>query len=544
MIIEIEDGTKLELPDGSTPDQIDDVIGSYKQTAAPITKAAASKPGLARTVFDQGMQGATANFADEATSALAAIPVAIATGQSIPSAYRAGQALSKEQLGNQQEQRPITSLASQIGGGLVTGGAAASTKPGAMVANSLGSGMGKGGPLAQRALRLLAKTGIGGVTGAASGGLYGAGAADAGERINAAKSGAAIGGAIGAAVPAAGAALGAGVGAVLPKADEGLLEVGKLAQKYKIPVSVDELTSSRAVKNVQKISQELPLSGQAKFRDKQMEAFNRAITKSFGVDANRITPEVMDKAFKQVGAEFDNLGKGKTFVLDNNFSDNVAAILDDAAINSTDDAVKNFKKGLDRVYKNANPDGTISGEKLSFLRSNINGLARKANNPDTVELLKDLENAVIDVMTAGDDVAKEALSQAKYKYKNLLAIEPLAQKAKGGNISPTQLANRVSRIYGRQYTRGKAGELGDLARIGSELLPELGGSDTAQKLGYMAGTIGAGALDMGATAAGLGINRAGQALINRNPALVNKMIEKGAQKSLPAPTVQQLIGTP
>lgn len=540
-------GQKLGVPDDATPEQIDEVLAHHRQSTAPQAApdvAATQDPGLARTVGSQALQGATAGFADEITSALAAVPVSIATGMSVPEAYRAGQDLSKAQLQAQQEQRPVVSTVSQIGGGIATGLAGAGTKAGAAVASRLGSGVfPQARGLAGRAANLLSKAAIGGATGAASGAVYGAGTAQPGERTEGAKQGAITGGAIGAAVPVAGAALGAGVGAIAPKADEGLVEVGKLAQKYKIPLSIDELTSSRAVKNVQKISQELPFSGQAKFRDAQMEAFNRAITKSFGVDANRITPEVMDRAFKQVGSEFDKLGKGKTFVLDQNFTDNITAILDDAAINATDDAVKNLQKGLERVYKNANPDGTISGEKLSFLRSNINGLARKANNPDTAELLKDLENAVIDVMTAGDDAAKEALSQAKYQYKNLLVVEPLAQKAKGGNISPSQLANRVARIYGRDYTRGKAGELGDLARIGSELLPELGGSDTAQKLGYMAGTIGAGAVDMGATASVLAANRAAQSLINRNPALVNKMLQGGA-KQLPAPTPKPRITPP
>lgn len=563
--VRMPDGVLVNFPDEMPKDQIRSMIATKFPDAVP--KAQAPMPSAGKTVFDQAMQGATFGFADEITDPIGAMIASAAmklnkptlsAGPALPltedvrrglnpsigDIYGNARETTIQELKTQQEQRPVLSTVANIGGGLATGLAASGTKAGTALASRMGTGLfPQARGLAGRAANLLSKSLIGGAAGASSGALYGLGSAEPGQRTEGLKQGAAIGGAIGAGVPLAGAAIGAGVNAALPKADEGLVEVGKLAQKYKIPLSIDELTSSRTVKNIQKVSQELPFSGQAKFRDAQMDAFNLAVSKSIGQNSRKITPELMDKAFKQVGAEFDQLGKGKTFVLDQTFTDNIQTILDDAAINATDDAVKNFQKGLERVYKNANPDGTISGEKLSFLRSNINRLARKANNPDTAELLKDLENAVIDVMTAGDDVAKEALSNAKYKYKNLLAIEPLAQKAKGGNISPTQLANRVARIYGRQYTTGRAGELGDLARIGSELLPELGGSDTLQKAAYLGAAATGGFFEPITVGSTLAANRALQGGINRNPRLINRMLQSG-QAQLPAPAAKPRITPP
>lgn len=563
--VRMPDGVLVNFPDEMPKEQIRSMIATKFPDAVP--KEQEPMPSVGKTIFDQSMQGATSGIADEITdligtmiasaamklgkptlSAGPALPLTEDVRQglnpSVGNIYAGARDTTLEELRTQQEQRPVLSTVANIGGGLATGLAASGTKAGTALASRMGSGLfPQARGLAGRAANLLSKSLIGGAAGASSGALYGLGSAEPGHRTEGLKQGAAIGGAIGAGVPLAGAAIGAGVSAALPKADEGLIEVGKLAQKYKIPLSIDELTSSRTVKNIQKVSQELPFSGQAKFRDAQMEAFNMAVSKSIGQNSRKITPELMDKAFKQVGAEFDQLGKGKTFILDQNFTDNIQTILDDAAINATDDAVKNFQKGLERVYKNANPDGTISGEKLSFLRSNINGLARKANNPDTAELLKDLENAVIDVMTAGDDVAKEALSNAKYKYKNLLALEPLAQKAKGGNISPTQLANRVARIYGRQYTTGRAGELGDLARIGSELLPELGGSDTLQKAAYLGAAATGGFFEPITVGSTLAANRAMQGAINRNPRLINRMLQSG-QTQLPSPAPKARITPP
>jgi hypothetical protein len=381
---------------------------------------------------------------------------------------------------------------------------------------------------------------------------YGAGDAEPGKRIEggiqAARTVAPIAGGIAAGVPLAGAAL----GAAAPKIDEGLRDVATLARKYKIPLSFDQISSSRALKNAQKVSQELPFSGQSGFRSKQLSAWNKAILKTVGLDADKFTKKNLDKAFTQVGKEFDDLGKGKTFVFDDNFSRTLDSIRQDASATATKDAIDNFNNVVEkRVLPNADSAGNISGEKLGKIRSEINRLARKASNIDTKELLHDLENAVIDVMTAGDDAANGALSSAKQKYKNLIVIEPLAAKGKGGNISPSLLNNRVSKVYGRSHTRGNAGEIGDLAQIGHELLPELGGSDTLQKSLYAAGGLGAAggvianpAVGLPAVAAattGVGVNRALQSGLNRNQKLIDRALKPGLSSLIPPPPESALI---
>lgn len=374
---------------------------------------------------------------------------------------------------------------------------------------------------------LALRSGKGAVVAAPISGLYAAGETE-GDRGEAFLSGSGLGAAIGASLPVAGAALST-MGAALPKVDVALAQVGKLAQKHNIPVSFDQLTSSRPIKNVQKVSQELPFSGQEAFRDKQMASFNKAIFKTIGMDADKFTPEVMDKAFSKLGKEFEILGAGKKFQFGDDFVRILDAIRSEAQDIYTKDSIQNFESVVGKALKEADGQGYISGEKLNKIRSNVNSLARKTKNQETKELLHDFENVLIDTMTGGNEAEKKAFNLTKQKYKNLLAIEPLAAKAKGGNISPSALSSRVSRIYGRQYVRGKAGEIGEIAEVGRQLLPELGGSDTTQKMLYAGGALGAGVLDAGLTASTLAGNRLMQSGIFRNQPLMNIAIKNADQ---------------
>jgi hypothetical protein len=389
----------------------------------------------------------------------------------------------------------------------------------------------RGGKVAKDA-GTLAKTGNialqsakGATVAAPTAGLYAAGEAQPGERGEAFTSGAGLGAAVGGALPVAGASLGAAGSAIIPKVDEGFIEVAKLAQKYNIPLSVDQISRSRALKNVQKVSQELPLSGAPGFREQQMKKLNRALFKTVGIEADRFTPKTMNKAFEQVGLEFDRIGKGKTLQFDDDFVRKISVIKDEAQDISGADAISNFTSMAEKLLKEADDTGAITGEKLNKFRSKVNAAARKTNNYDTKVLLHDLESLIVDKLTDGQEDLIKGLAQAKQRYKNLLVLEPLAAKAKGGYISPALLNDRAYRIYGREHLRGKSGEIGDLARIGSELLPELGGSDTAQKLLYAVGTIVGGTANAPLTAATIAGNRALQAGYLRNQALVGKMIK-------------------
>lgn len=338
------------------------------------------------------------------------------------------------------------------------------------------------------------------------------------------------------------AAKGAGkvVSAVLPGIDEGLQDVASAAIKRDIPLSLDQVSNSRAIKNLQKLSQEAPLSGQAGFRDYQLSQWNKQIFKTVGVDADKFTPANMDLAFSKVGGEFDAITKGRNFKIGGDFVDNIAQSLDEIESTLGKEAAESYQKEALRVINDFKGD-EISGELIARQRARINALARKAG-PGQKEALLDLENNIVDGITSGDPAIEAALSQAKQRYKNLIVLEPIATKSKGGNISPSLLNNRVASVYKRSYTRGQAGEIGELARIGYELLPELGGSDTTQKV-LTAAAIGAGVTNpatIALTGGAVGLNRLLQSGVNRNQALIGAAVKKSEAEQLKRLTKQDL----
>jgi hypothetical protein len=497
-------------------------------------------------IIKGGLQGASGGTIDEIQAAGGALvgtaaDVALGNEPSISQNYSAAleNARARENLAKQEN--PIAYGAGEVGGLIGTGIKAAGTKAGKAINDSIRSGLlpnaktiiGRGANLGTKATQA-------GAAAAASGGAYGFTTGEGGfnERMDQASEFALPGGGIGAAtilVPAAGRAA---VKAITPTVDEGIKEVGRLAQKYNIPLSIDQLTNSKAIKTAQKASQELPFSGQSGFRDKQVAAWNRAVTKTLGEESDRITPEFIDKRFSALGNQFNDLGKGQNYnpeILTSKVDSIVQDAVDAGASREATDGFRNFVKR--EVSGNLNPDGTIKGETLNKIRAKANATARNSNNFDSKTLYHNFESEIIDNLLP-DAAAKKGFTELKKQYKNLLAIEPLLKSEKGGVINPVLLSNRMAAVYNRQFYRGKAGELGELARVGKQLLPELGGSDTFQK-GLFAGAGYASYMNPAVApviAGGLAANRAAQSGINRNQAIIKRLLGTEKAKTAITPT--------
>lgn len=519
---------KVNAPDGATPEQALDYAKkqflSQKGIQPPVSKS--------RAVLDQALQGATFGFADELVDRLGAGIASAATGEKYSDLLGQARENTKNRLANEQSQYPVQSLAANIGGALLTGGAGASTKTGAALADSL------------RAGGTWARGAKGFISGAASGGLYGAGTAEEGERISGAGKGAVVGGALGAAVPVAGAAVSGIKSALAPKLAEGAENAVLMAQKYNIPLALDQITDGKARKYLASTAGRVPFSGGEKFAEEQQKAFNKAVLKTVAVDADKVTGDVVTEAYDTIGNKFDEVLAGKTIKVSDAQKSKLNSIINDASKTVSSDKLNAIKANIQEVLDNLDPNSTISGEKIGDLRSTITKRIRSADS-GIREYLGEILDQIVDISASGDPKSKALLNEARSQYRNLKTIQPLLAKAENGNISPALLRQRVISSFGaKNMATDAAGELGELARVGALIKSKVGDTGTAERLASYAimsspgAVIGAvstpgDAFDKaaGALAGAAGTAAAAKGFTKFNSSQAN--VSKAVQRSLP-----------
>lgn len=185
MLIETEKGQKLEVPDGATPEQIDEILTSFTATQEPANIPEQPR-SLAQNAGDfwEGFKAGVVPFSDEIQAGVAAYSSApFVNNLTLGEAYNQALPQFREQQ-TRAENNPMAYYPGMVAGAVGTGIGAA---------RQLGKDLPK---LAQFAARNPTIAAIGG--GALSGGLYGAGAGTEGNRATSAGLGSVAGGAGGA----------------------------------------------------------------------------------------------------------------------------------------------------------------------------------------------------------------------------------------------------------------------------------------------------------------------------------------------------------
>lgn len=564
--VKMPDGriARLEVPEGTTQDQVmsfveansqnfggarDSMSTAQNEKLDQITDNGSRAPsvmemqefvrvddepevGAARTALEQGLQGATFGFGDEVTNRMAAGLAALLTESGYGEALEEITQMTKERLAKQQEQRPGLSAASNVVGALTTGLAGGATKAGSALARGISSG------------GLGSRIGKGAAAGAGSAGLYGAGQAQEGERIEGALEAAPAGAALGAVIPAAGEAV---RGVVLPKVSESIQPLAKRAQYFGIPLSISQVAPGAARNTVQKISEKIPGSGVGGFQDKQTNAFMKAVAKTIGQDADNLKPSVIKQFRRDADKKFGNAVIGKAMPIDTNDINALQAINREAELTLGSNLQSIVDKNVKQTIKDLG-SGNIMGSKLTSMRSSLIKKLPKVEG-EAKQYVGDIIEVIDDIAERNVSPSKvKMLKQARREYRNYKTIEPLLEKSSDGTFNPALLSNKVAQ---NKYIKAAESEIGeddlvDLGRIGKEFLPKLGGSDTFEKAMYGGGAIGlgAGAGDI-ATTGGMALGVAGgnrlmQVLNQLNPR-VAAAVEKGGERFIPQSMIPAIL---
>lgn len=403
-------------------------------------------------------------YADNAAAALnaAATPLTSTPGMSEAPTFseRYAEDLKRIKAGTDkfEKDRPVESMVGQFAGGTAAMGPLAATATGARA-------LGLTGSLFQRA-------GAGMVGGAAIN------AADSAVRsggdLNQTGMGAAVGGGVGMAAPFAGRVIGAGVNKLMsPAVDATTDYLLQKAAQLGIPIRPAQSSTSPFINKLDQMVPKIPGSGMGKVIDEQQGAFNRAVAKTFGEDADAITTDVMARAKKRIGSEFDHVAQNTAIRFDNILGNDLGKVVNEASTVLERAQVEPLANRVAEIAKMAKT-GIIDGEAYQNMMKKGAPLNRLMNDADPNKryYAGQIKEALDDALqrSATPEMAQR-LQQARLQYKNMKTIEDIAEKAPTGNVSPLLLMGQVRKSF-PNMAYGGGGDLADLARIGQRFMKQ------------------------------------------------------------------------
>lgn len=357
-----------------------------------------------------------------------------------------------------QESHPIANAAAETAGGV------AATLP--VAATAIGArALGLSGTVAQRAL-------AGAGTGAAIGATDAA--VRSGGDLNKTAMGAGTGGGLGVLSPFVARVIGAGVNKVMaPAADRATNYLLSRAEALGIPIRPSQVSTSPFVQKMDQMIPKIPGSGMGTAIDAQRLGFNRAVAQTFGENATRITPDVMAAAKRRIGSEFDAIERGTTVRFDRPLAGRLSSVLNDASSVLEPQQMAPIANRITEI-SNLVKNGEFDGKTFNSMLKNGAPLNRlqKATDPNVRYYAGQIRTALQDALerSAPADMAQR-YNMARYQYRNMKTVEPLAEKATTGDISPTLLLNEV-RKANPNFAYGSGGDIADIARIGQRFMKQ------------------------------------------------------------------------
>lgn len=221
------------------------------------------------------------------------------------------------------------------------------------------------------------------------------------------------------------------------------------------------------------------------------DQFTRAALARAGIQADRATPQTMDRAFRDIGQEYHNFGNGAVITrspqLERRLDDIVRRYQRNTPPTMRRDAIGSIAG--DVVAATRSETGLL-GQQLTRYRSELRQLQRSLKGD------QDAARAVGEMVDAFDGALLRSLPRQQRqqtmqqlrdlntRYRNLLAIEDAAsvagEGATAGLISPAALRTAVKKANKREYVRGRH-PMADLARSGAAVLQPLRSSGTAER---------------------------------------------------------------
>lgn len=490
---EMPDGRigRFEVPEGTTPEQAQQMISSYVSTqqpaqAAPAPQQAPAAPQAAPQperslsdragdLWDMSTRALKTSLIDPALNLQAGV---MRGAGSLGSFYLAPYDIAKDAMaGKGLSLESNMKRREGIDGGLEALGAdtdSATYGAGKLVGEIAGTA-GVGPMLAGGAKVAGASPAI--VSGLQSGGLNVAGRTGLGGLLTRAATGATTGALAAGMVNPEDADVGAVVGGALPVLAKGgaeafrsvgrsiggsvspeVAELAKKAEAYGIDLPADRIANSKPLNAVAASLEYVPFSGRAAVNERMGSQLNRAVARTMGQDTDNVV-QAVKSARQQLGGEFDRVLQSNSVAMDDVFVQDLARNAQQASDELGSDGAKIIQKQVDEILAKAQ-NGQIDGQAAYNIKRTLDRIGGR-NSPEAFyarELKKSLMGA-LERSLGADEAA--AFTKARQQYGNMKSVEKLVGNGAEGDVSIARLANQ--RGFLNQ-------DLQDLADISSQFL--------------------------------------------------------------------------
>lgn len=261
------------------------------------------------------------------------------------------------------------------------------------------------------------------------------------------------------------------------------------ARNIKMPLSAANETGNKTLQAADRVLSTLPSSSeyQAAKKAEQRLAWQEALFKQGGEDANMATPEVMGAMKKRIGDVYKDVTSRNSLIVDQDLKDTLQGIrlkyLDGKMPSEQSSIVRSYLNDFDLPPVGA----TIPGETYQATRSRLDTRAKNYKNTDT-----EAANALKEIRSAVDSAMERTLTQpvpgqlpgkgvedlAAWKKANndwavMKAIEKGMAKDESSTINPTLFLNGLRQRDPNRVIYGAGNqELNDLAKVGKAFIPD------------------------------------------------------------------------
>jgi len=372
-------------------------------------------------------------------------------------------------------------------------------------------------------------------------GAMGAGAEAVTRAARATPEAEALGRAATAAKGAAKNAVPATIAKVLPAADPELVKVAQLADQFPHPMQVmpDRLLPEGVAKSVAQDVSEAPLTGGSAIEHANAQAFTKNVIDQLdeGSTADRLNSATLnaalDKQGAKIGAGYEQAGAIPVAEVQAAMEKQLAH----STANGAGDVPRLVQNRFSEILGKADADGNIPPQALREWDSDVGKQARTATDDDTASHLSDLQSDVRDLVESKlTPEQAQVVKDARRRYAYGMVLEPSVGAAGRGSsvvglnglVEPGKLINPMtSSRAGRSFmARGRAGPMGDLARVGQLLdnvaKPDVGAKAAAHAIAKVAG-------------AGTGLSTVAGKVYNKAAPRVTRMLVPKTEKPVVAP---------